>query len=197
MIEDKELILLLRERAEDPARRVDKPDPRTEHLHPPADEPSVDLAEDLLGFKFPSLLRACYIDVANGGFGPGYGIIGIEGGCADQHGRDLTKLYEELTADFAERHHSWPDGVLPLCDWTGEIWSCVDCRDGKDLMVTLHPEGLFKTKRTISEWFEAWLHGIPLWDEMFDFTTTKTRSPFDNEISEFEKPGTPQGDKLN
>jgi len=39
--------------------------------------------ESRLGFGLPPLLRELYTQVGNGGFGPGYGILGLEGGFAD------------------------------------------------------------------------------------------------------------------
>ena len=33
-----------------------------------------------LGFKLPPLLRALYQQLGNGGFGPGYGLVGASGG---------------------------------------------------------------------------------------------------------------------
>src|SRR5687768_9046078 len=37
-------------------------------------------AERALGFQLPELLRAVYVKLGNGGFGPEYGIVGIKGG---------------------------------------------------------------------------------------------------------------------
>lgn len=47
---------------------------------PPASPAAVARAEAALGFALPTTLRAIYLDVANGGFGPGYGVMGVEGG---------------------------------------------------------------------------------------------------------------------
>ena len=50
----------------------------------------VRLAEEHLGFAIPELLKSIYLNVANGGFGPGYGLIGVAGG----HRSDLGSLVE-------------------------------------------------------------------------------------------------------
>lgn len=47
---------------------------------PPATEAHVQRTESLLGFSLPPLLRILYSDLANGGFGPGFGLRGaVEG----------------------------------------------------------------------------------------------------------------------
>ncbi|EFH82016.1 SMI1/KNR4 family protein [Ktedonobacter racemifer] len=47
---------------------------------PPATQQQIMETEQKLGFSLPPLLRLLYTEVANGGFGPGYGILGAEGG---------------------------------------------------------------------------------------------------------------------
>jgi hypothetical protein len=44
--------------------------------HPPTTAAQVDTAEEALGFAIPPILRRLYTEVANGGFGPGYGLVG-------------------------------------------------------------------------------------------------------------------------
>ena len=50
---------------------------------PPTTLLVVKATENELGFQLPPLLAQFYTQVANGGFGPGYGIFGLEGGYAD------------------------------------------------------------------------------------------------------------------
>lgn len=47
---------------------------------PPATEEQVRTTETCLGFTLPPLLRGLYLQVANGGFGPGTGLYGVKGG---------------------------------------------------------------------------------------------------------------------
>lgn len=47
---------------------------------PPATEDQIRETEQQLGFPLPSLLRLLYTEIANGGFGPGFGIAGTPGG---------------------------------------------------------------------------------------------------------------------
>lgn len=47
---------------------------------PPATEQQIRETEQQLGFPLPQLLRLLYTQIANGGFGPGFGIIGAVNG---------------------------------------------------------------------------------------------------------------------
>ncbi len=58
------------------------PDPQ---LPPPATPEAVRAAEEAVGFRFPPILTRLWTEVANGGFGPGDGIFGVEGGWGDDH----------------------------------------------------------------------------------------------------------------
>jgi hypothetical protein len=57
--------------------------PRQPGLFPPTTSAIVEAAEAKLGFSLPPLLRQLYTEVGNGGFGPGYGLFGLEGGYTD------------------------------------------------------------------------------------------------------------------
>src|SRR4051794_36254641 len=58
----------------------------TFQARPPASEAAVRATERRLGFSLPETLRQIYLTVANGGFGPGYGVMGPEGGFTDDMG---------------------------------------------------------------------------------------------------------------
>jgi hypothetical protein len=76
-------------------------DPRRhDFAYPPATERQLRTTEAALGFALPPFLRALYKRVANGGFGPSYGIIGLAGGfpLEDEMGVDLVSAYELSTA---------------------------------------------------------------------------------------------------
>lgn len=63
--------------------------------YPPATEEQLRQTEQLLGFPLPSFLRSLYMQVANGGFGPGFGVIGAIGGfpLMDGFGKDIAHGY--------------------------------------------------------------------------------------------------------
>ncbi len=55
-------------------------DTNSPFIYPPATEEQLQATEAALGLPLPPLLRTIYAEVANGGFGPGYGITGAKGG---------------------------------------------------------------------------------------------------------------------
>jgi hypothetical protein len=55
-------------------------DPHIGFEFPPATEKQLQETEEGLGFPLPPLLRALYTHVANGGFGPAYGVTGTSSG---------------------------------------------------------------------------------------------------------------------
>jgi hypothetical protein len=64
----------------------------------PATEQQLAKTEQQLGFLLPPLLRQLYLQIANGGFGPGYGLIGaIEGfPLIDGFGDDIVQGYQQI-----------------------------------------------------------------------------------------------------
>ncbi len=62
---------------------------------PPASEAQMRKTEQQLGFALPPLLRLLYTHVANGGFGPGYGLIGVIGGFSftGSGGKNIVERY--------------------------------------------------------------------------------------------------------
>ena len=53
-------------------------------VFPPATAQQAAETEYLLGFALPHLLRELFMTVANGGFGPGYGLNGVIGGFGER-----------------------------------------------------------------------------------------------------------------
>lgn len=58
-------------------------------LPPSASESKIELAELGLGFHLYESHRQLLCEVANGGFGPGYGLVGVDDGFADPDGGTL------------------------------------------------------------------------------------------------------------
>jgi hypothetical protein len=83
-------------------------------LPPPVNRQAVTAAEDRLGFALPSLLARLWAEVANGGFGPGYGLFGLEGGHVDDASR------QPLPDLLYRCHRGFFLGALPRRDLAGE-----------------------------------------------------------------------------
>src|SRR5207249_395965 len=75
--------------------------------YPPATESQLLATEIALEFQLPPVLRSLYAQVANGGFGPGFGILGALGGFACSN----------IGGNVVEAYHALTDGT-PLVDYT-------------------------------------------------------------------------------
>lgn len=173
-----QLIERMRQRVNSPELRIDMSDVVAPPLFPPAMSAALDTAEAKLSFPLYPLLRQLYGRVGNGGFGPGYGLLGIDGGYLDDHGRSIVGLYFTFASGSTSEGTAWPSKMLPICEWGDGIWSCIDCASGEGTIVTLSEKGLTRTTRNFLSWLTAWVDGVRLWDEMFEFKVVSFRNPF-------------------
>lgn len=84
---------------------------------PPAMEAQLQETEMALGCSLPPILRAVYTQVANGGFGPGYGVAGAMSGF-DEAGTIVTNYRFHIARseliDLADSLHREGDGSFAL-----------------------------------------------------------------------------------
>jgi hypothetical protein len=129
----------------------------------PATPQAVREAEAVIGHKLPRLLRRLYLEVGNGGFGPGYGVLGLSGGHR-VGGQTALDLYRQATPT------SWrsvlPAGLLPLCAWGCAIFSFTDCSHPDGRMWAWDPNGgpagreaLFDQAVKLGDWLDRWVAG--------------------------------------
>ncbi|UCH79139.1 MAG: hypothetical protein JSU81_04105, partial [Candidatus Coatesbacteria bacterium] len=86
-------------------------------------------------------LKRIYLEIGNGGFGPGYGLYGFGTGLAeDRYPAALEELYAALREEPPEGLSSWPEGLLPVCTWGCAIDSYVDCTQPAFPVSVLNPE---------------------------------------------------------
>ena len=145
------------------------------HLHGPPPKPAApfDLSlragiEADLGFPLPNLLVDVLHQVGDGGFGPGYGLMGLgTKGFQDDQGNTIDALY----ALFRERPETppffrWPEGFLPLCHHGCAMYDCLDVDN--EQVVLWEPnrwgDAAFKTAMypygvSLAGWLEAWADG--------------------------------------
>lgn len=98
----------------------------------PVSENVVQDAEKELGFSIPSLLRLCYLAVGNGGYGPGFGIIGLKGGYASDLGT-LLETYESLHNLLLEARQLLKEATTP-----GRMESMCCCLSASLVVTYLH-----------------------------------------------------------
>lgn len=160
----------------------------------PATETEIQSAEICLGFSLPPLLRRVYSEVADGGFGPGYGIYRVSPEPVAGLGQEsILHAYNVLTRD-----PHWPAKILPLCDWGCGNWSCLDLRTDQTRVLTCAEErGFYDTGRDLGSWLLAWLSGVNLWEEMFDNgKTVGVINPFTGRPCKTKTRGEPRGPRL-
>jgi hypothetical protein len=167
------LIKLIRDRARNPATRTDQAHVSPTEVAGCVTNEDVASAERQLGFALPRLLQRIYVEVGNGGFGPGYGLMGLPGGFTD----DLGNSVVDSVRSFREFTPHWPRELLPLCHWGCAIYSASDCSQPDAPVLTVDPsdsdhgapvaEFVRPTTHTLRSWLEAWARGADLWGTMF------------------------------
>lgn len=137
-------------------------------FQPPLCAAALDTVEQVLGFELPHVLRQLYGEVANGGFGPGYGLIGLRGGDPSDMKRDVVGEYHVFRQpDHNDPGRSWPDRLLPICHWGCAIYSCVDCSTPTGAVIRFDPNPVaddwtiaWQAERgTLAGWLQSWLDG--------------------------------------
>ncbi len=123
------------------------------------------------------------MELANGGFGPGYGLLGIGGDKVDDDGRTLTELRRLI---LSAEEFKLP--IIPLCDWGGGAWSMIDCYTGN--ILTCSELGLKELGVKFNAWILQWAEGKNWWPEMFRFEIIEVTDPKTKrraQISKFEE----------
>jgi hypothetical protein len=115
------------------------------------------LIEERLGFALPPLLRDLYTGVADGGFGPGYGILPAG---------ELPDVYGVCRSYADGEPWRWPDQLVPFCYWGCEVYECIDCADSRGRVIHFDadlggPSGdnFDETFPSLELWLEDWLAG--------------------------------------
>jgi len=133
----------------------------------------IESAEHLLGFSLPPLLRIIYTRIADGGFGPGYGLYHIIAGGENMVSSYLASRRAARPVDFLlfEKRvpgekltmiptYVWPDGFLCLCDWGCAIYSYLDMATGRVFREAYYGDdryGFECEAPTLEAWFDLWV----------------------------------------
>jgi hypothetical protein len=139
-------------------------DPITPSLPPALDDEAIAAAEAGLGSGLPGDLRRLYTEVADGGFGPGGGLLRLA---------MAVEEYRSLRADPpGPRGQTWPEGLLPVVVYDPG-YDGVDTATGA--VISWDPEELTERsgdeawRRTFEEvapsveaWMEAWVESKTL-----------------------------------
>jgi len=155
--------------AEDDPRRVG-------FKFPPATEEELRETETILGFSLPSILRALYTQVANGDFGPAYGLRGVIGGAPEKAGTiaawykiraEVLKFFNlgdsaiQQGKDFTFSNPFWPRSLLSICDWGCGTHIGVDCVTNSVVRIEPLEDGycLIYLTDSLEKWLHQWIRG--------------------------------------
>ena len=168
-----ELVAHIKELANDPRRRTaisqklidllgQAP---VQPLPPPAARRAVQDAETRMGFQLPPLLEKLLTEVGNGGFGPGYGLFGVDSENASEISMSIPNVYLQSVADDS---YDWPKKLVMICEWGCGNFSAIDCSAIDGEVVDLFDDLERKAKGcTFAQWMEDWVNGVDLWTRDF------------------------------
>lgn len=129
-------------------------------LPPPADPAALEALEAALGRTLPQFLRRVYLEVADGGFGPGGGLLGVAAA-----GAALARM---RVGDELPRGRAWPDGLLPVVERDPGFY-CVDCTTDVGLVVDWDPEelGEFSGEKAFATSFSEEAPSVDAWLDLW------------------------------
>jgi len=176
-------------------------DPRAFAVRPPAPAAtyaSIAADEQTLCFKVPDLLKRLYVELGNGGWGPGHGLLGLTGGAKDDLGQTAVQSYVSLRERSNSDDHSWrwPAGLLPLCHWGCAIYSCIDCAQPAYPMVAFDPNGrpfkdwtesFFAECDGFDHWIGLWADGHDLWERLYADGGVIAEAHYERSVREFTR----------
>ena len=122
-------------------------------------------AEEQLGFPLPMTLKRLYLHVANGGYGPGWGILPMD------HPTKLSVIgwdrYCRANWDNGSPPPNWPDRFIRFCEWGCSIWSGIECSSKSCAVIRFTPDrhateladNLVLECDSLTDWLFSWVNG--------------------------------------
>ena len=149
----------------DPSAKLPKPLLKTK----------IDRVTNIIGQPLPGLLTRIYTEVANGGFGDSYGLLGLIGGPRNEAGFDAITLYKEYRKpDPDDDHWRWPTELLPIGHLGCAMYHCIDCstKTGKIVLFEPNPhrdgepwdDAFFPFCKSLNQLLTVWLDGGDVWE---------------------------------
>lgn len=108
--------------------------------------------EGILRFALPPLLAGLHTRIADGGFGPEYGLLPL---------RESVAKYEAMRASGWR----WPAGVLPIAQLGCGMYACVDCHSAEAQVLLFDPNSgdpdlaWYVDTPSLAGWLRGWLDG--------------------------------------
>lgn len=147
-------------------------------LCPPATLKQVAATEKALGFPLHETHRELLLRVANGGFGPGYGLLGV--GTAPRGETSCLATWRRLNGGDTS---IFPAETAPLWDFGCACWVLVHATSPAGTIRYTTSYGVYELQEGICEIMTAWLEGREVYEMLFD----KKRAPMKWGINPFTK----------
>ena len=144
-------------------------------LRAPATANEIADFEAAVDLRLPQFYVRLLTEVGNGGYGPGFGIIGIPPtDYVDEDLRAGNNLAEAYLSGRRCDERAWrtPRGFLPLCNWGCGTFSHVDALSEDAVVVTdqVSDDRLeyTETAPSLAGWLSDWIAGVDLGGAMYE-----------------------------
>jgi hypothetical protein len=119
----------------------------------PASLEQVEEAEQKIGYPLPPLLRRLYLEVANGGFGPHWGVVGVVPNRPSGDDEVITDLW------YGDEPNDPLHGLIMIYDWGCAVCSLIDVTDPAGPMYVLDNGRFYSEDMMFRMWIMSWLDG--------------------------------------
>jgi hypothetical protein len=124
------LVEAIQRRIADPSRLSDYADITHPDLLPTATGEEVEAAESKIGSPLPPILSRLLLEVANGGFGPGDGLLGVGPGGHKIEAADISLNLPDFYLVLVKDDRLWDKDQVVIVDWGDGIWGTVSLSTG-------------------------------------------------------------------
>ena len=168
-----ELFKKIRLRAENEQTRTDNCDVVVPKISSKYSYRELNEFEFRISRELPASLKRIYVEVGNGGFGPGYGFMSLENNI-DTNQETVLNTYHSFCSDDPEDDlWIWPKELVPIIDWGCAIRSCINCDTGtvsifdpniefEKMSEYFIPQGV-----SLESFLLKWCEGVNLWEEVY------------------------------
>ncbi|MFF4748419.1 SMI1/KNR4 family protein [Streptomyces sp. NPDC002514] len=143
-------------------------------LPDPVDAAAPARAEAALGFALPPLLASLYCRIADGGFGPEYGLLPLLDSPPSGEPAAVAQYVAHREEARKDPDWPWPEGVLPISHWGCGMFACVDCRAPEATVLLYEPNAddaghaWYVDAPSLTDWLRTWLDGTGWYEESND-----------------------------
>ncbi|RMB80331.1 SMI1/KNR4 family protein [Streptomyces shenzhenensis] len=137
----------------------------------PVDPAAPTRAEAALGFPLPPLLASLYSRIADGGFGPEYGLLPLLDSPPSGEPAAVAQYLANRDEGRRDPDWPWPEGVLPISHWGCGMYACVDCGTPEATVLLYEPNAdeadhaWYVDAPSLTDWLRAWLDGTGWYEE--------------------------------